>query len=219
MWKLFSLQDRGQQSPSLYGAMQRTGGKRAFEWTNRGTQEERSAPGLWCVSVSQSLKQHNHCGTQSPGEPNATCTLWVPKFHLGTFPRGWWRGSQVGHKSVLYLICTCEQPPAPGSYRRPGKGGGGVPSEKESNLFAELKCSFSAGTLGDGGAVDKNGRQEENGHDQRVSASRASTLPRRGAQGRQRFRWRRGSRLQRGAGVGGLPARPPRAWEAAARPA
>lgn len=54
------------------------------------------------------------------------------------------------HKSVLYLICTCEQPSAPGSYRPPGKAGG-YPRKKKATCLQSFKCSFSAGTLGDGG--------------------------------------------------------------------
>lgn len=105
------------------------------------------------------------------------------------------------HKSVLYLICTCEQPSAPGSYRPPGKAGG-YPRKKKATCLQSFKCSFSAGTLGDGGgrAVDKNGRQEK-GHEQRVYASRPPCLGE-GRRGGSVFAGDEGRGCSAGQGVG-----------------
>lgn len=54
------------------------------------------------------------------------------------------------HKSVLYLICTCEQPSAPGSYRRPGKAGG-YPRKKKATCLQSLNAVSQQAPSGMGG--------------------------------------------------------------------
>lgn len=105
------------------------------------------------------------------------------------------------HKSVLYLICTCEQPSAPGSYRRPGKAGG-YPRKKKATCLQSLNAVSQQAPSGmGGGAVDKNGRQEEKGHEQRVYASRPPCLGE-GRRGGSVFAGDEGRGCSAGQGVG-----------------